>query len=122
MAAEAKKESGVGIRLILAAVACVILFVATPTSPAKKGCFGSSQFGTISIENKSVWAASVKFSGPSSARTTVDGESAASVVVDVGVYNWTATTTFSAGVHFAASGSVKVEKDKTSGVIINFEQ
>jgi hypothetical protein len=122
MAIKAKEKSGVGIRLILAAAACAVLFVASPTTPAKKGLCGASAYGTIAIENASVWAAAVKFSGQSSIQTTVDGESSGAVTVEAGSYNWTATTTFSAGVHFAVSGSVNVEKDKTTGIVINFKE
>jgi len=118
MAIKAKEKSGVGIRLILAAAACVVLFVAQPTTPIAEDQCGASEYGTIHIENRSEWPVIVEFSGQSIFKTTVYASE--SVSAQVGGYIWTAKTTW-AEVHFAVSGSVVVKKNKTSGIVINKE-
>jgi hypothetical protein len=116
-----ERRKGVTIRLALAAVACAIIFVATPDSPSSGSGCNNKAYGTIGIDNPTSWTSVVKFQGPTTTQTTVDGESTGSVSVEVGSYTWTATTTFSAGVHFAASGSVEVKKNQTTGITINYD-
>jgi hypothetical protein len=117
--AEAKK--GVAIRLTLAALACAGIFLASPDSPSSSSGCGDKAYGTVSIENPTSWSSTVKFTGPGSTQTTVDPESSGSVTLQVGSYNWTATTAFSAGVHFATSGAVEVKKNTTVGIVINYD-
>ncbi len=102
------------IRLGLAVAACLVLFVATPTTSDSSTC-GASK-GTVVVNNQSEIPARVDFSGPESVSITVDGESSSSVSLKAGQYGWTAIAVQQGG---STAGSVTVKKNATSTITIN---
>src|SRR4030042_1129740 len=75
---------GADARLFLAVAACVVLFVATPTTTDSSIC-GTSK-GTVVVNNQSEVPVRVAFSGPESISVTVDGEASSSVSLKAGQY------------------------------------
>ncbi len=102
------------LRLGLAVAACLVLFVATPTTSDSSTC-GASK-GTVVVNNQSSVPVRVGFSGPESITVTVDSEASSSVSLKAGQYAWTATASQGAG---SMAGSVTVTKNKSSTVIIS---
>ncbi len=102
------------LRLCLAVAACIVLFVATPTTTESSPC-GTSK-GTVVINNQSEIPARVAFSGPESISLTVDGEASTSVSLKAGQYGWTAIAVQQGG---STAGSVTVTKNKSVTIIIN---
>ena len=106
---------GADLRLCLAVAACIVLFVATPTTPSEDdGCFPASK-GTVVVTNRSMSVIQVAFSGPQSHSVTVDVEESASAELKTGQYAWKATAVQNAG---STAGSVTVEKNKTVTITI----
>ncbi len=109
------------LRLLVAVAACVVLFVATPTTPTdSSGCGGDT--GTIAITNQSDWAVTVSVSGPQSKSTVVEDQGTGAIQCKVGYYAWKAVAGFSGGVHHAISGNVTVKKNAAAPIVVVFDK
>jgi hypothetical protein len=108
-----RKISGSDIRLLLAAILCVAVLVASDNS----GMCGET--GKINVQNNSDFSVNVKFSGPQSTSVNLGGGGGTSLSVKVGTYQWVAVETGIIGGQ-STSGSCKVTKDVPGSVVINF--
>jgi uncharacterized membrane protein len=108
------------LRLLVAVTACVVLFVATPTTPTESsGCGGD--YGNATFQNTSDWVVRVNVSGPESKSMMIDPEGSGTFTLKVGYYAWKAQASFSGGVVYASAGNVTVKKGATTGVTLTFQ-
>jgi secreted protein with Ig-like and vWFA domain len=108
-----RKISGSDVRLLLAAVLCLAVLLATDDSGA------CGETGKINVQNNSDFSVNVKFSGPQSTSVNLGGGGSTSLSVKVGTYQWVAVETGIIGGQ-SISGSCKVTKDVPGSVVINF--
>jgi hypothetical protein len=108
-----RKISGNDIRLLLAAVLCLAVLVASSDSGL------CSKVGKIVAQNNSDFRVLVKVSGPESSSFYVDGNASASVAVKVGTYQWTAAEV---GTPYGqmVSGSCVVKHNVDGVIVISF--
>jgi len=107
-------------RLLLAVAACVVLFMATPTTPTDSGnCKGDT--GQVTFQNTSDWVVRVNVTGPESKSMMIDPEASGTFTLKVGYYAWKAQASFSGGVVYASAGNVTVKKGATTGVTLAFQ-
>lgn len=108
------------LRLLLAVTACIVLFVATPTTPTdSSGCKGD--YGKATFQNTSDWVVRVNVSGPQSQSMMIDPEGSGTFSLKAGYYAWKAQASFSGGVVYASAGNITVKKDQTTGVTLVFQ-
>ncbi len=109
------------LRILLAVAACVVLFVATPTTPTdSSGCGGDT--GTVTFQNTSDWVVRVNVSGPQSKSMSINDQSSGTFTLKVGYYAWKAQASFSGGVVEATAGNVTISKNKPAGVTLAFQE
>ncbi len=107
-------------RLLLAIAACVVLFVATPTTPTESSkCKGDT--GQATFQNTSDWSVRVNVSGPESKSLMIDPEGSGTFTLKVGYYAWKAQAAFSGGVVYASAGNITVKKNEPAGVVLTFQ-
>jgi hypothetical protein len=108
-----RKISGSDIRLLLAAVLCLGVLVASSDSgPCKT-------YGKIVAENKTDYQVLVKVSGPESTSFYVAGNASSSVTVQVGTYQWTAVEAGTIQGQMV-SGSCVVKEKVDAVIVISF--
>jgi|GEM_PF-2016587 len=108
-------------RLLLAVGLCVVLFVASPTSPTDDSTCGGDH-GKLAVSNNSDQFISVSVSGPRSFSFSLNPDQTGTTETKVGTYTWKAVTTSSIFKNLVTTGTAQVKKDQTTTVVVTFNE